>query len=351
VKLEALLRKQFRGFRFEVEFQTPVRRLGVFGPSGSGKSTLLNLIAGLLPPDEGFLALDGQTLYNHEEKVQLPPEKRRIAVVFQHSHLFPHLTVRENLLYGYRRCDPADRKIGLPVIVEALKLGHFLDRNARNLSGGERQRVATGRALLANPRLLLLDEPLGGLEESLKFQIMGYLNRVFTEFSVPFIFVSHSLIEMRLMADFVLVLERGRLVEQTTPEQLTLRTMGEERNGYTNLLRLGPARKVNGLFAYQWGAGELRLSTRGPEGESLYELSSRDIILFKKHPEAISARNLLQCRVERIFDIGNKVGVELSFGAEKLITEVMQETAIELAIQPGVLIYAAIKASAFRILK
>ena len=180
---------------------------------------------------------------------------------------------------------------------------------------------------------------------------MDYLNKVFVEFAVPFVFVSHSLIEMRLMAEHVLVFEDGRMIEQTTADQLTLRRMGVDGNGYANLLRLAAPRDVNGLFIYRWGTIELCLSSNSSEEESLFELSSRDIILFKKHPEAISARNLLHCRVERLFDIGNKVGVELSCGSEKLITEVMQETASELGIQPGVPIYAAIKASAFRILK
>ena len=136
MRLEVSVRKKFRDFCLQAEFQATAERLGVFGPSGSGKSTLLSLIAGLLPPDEGRVALDGQVVYSHEKKVHVPPERRRVAVVFQQSHLFPHMTVRENLLYGYRRCPPVNRRIELKAVAEVLRLGHVMDRNVRHLSGG-----------------------------------------------------------------------------------------------------------------------------------------------------------------------------------------------------------------------
>lgn len=349
MELRVAIRKRFTSFDLNVDFTVSQDRIGVFGPSGSGKSTLVNLIAGLQQPDDGIIQLDGTTLF--DAKTNVPTERRRIGIIFQHPHLFPHLSVRRNLLYGHTRCTPENRKIDIDSLVGVLQIGHLLERGVNNLSGGEKQRVALGRAILSNPRLLLMDEPLSALDDTLRFQIIPYLRGACENFGIPYLFISHSLLEMRLMADRVIVFDNGRQTAETTPEELARDRMGISTVGYINLLHLTNPRERGGITSFQWGTEELLVSTEGGTGENLFELSSKDVILFKKHPEAISARNLLHCQVVRTFASGRKIGVELSCGGERLVAEVVAEAAAELGIAEGVEIFAAIKASAFRELR
>ena len=344
------VQKNFPGFQLAADVTLTGDRVGVFGSSGSGKSTLVSMLAGFLKPDAGEIVLDDETLFSSSRKINIRSEQRRIAMVFQQHALFPHLNVRNNLLYGYSRCKAAHRSIHLDDIVPVLQLDELLDRNIGKLSGGQQQRVALGRAILANPRLLLMDEPLSALDDSLRFQIIPYLRSVSEQFGIPYLFISHSLVEMRLMTDSALVFEKGVMVEQVSSEQLARNRMGQSQVGYINLLRLGRSLPSAGLFAYPWGAGQLLLSVGSERDDSMAELSSKDIILFKQHPEAISARNLLQCSVRSLFNSGRKVGVELECDGNSLIAEVVQDAVNELSITPGCTIYAAIKASAFRML-
>ena len=227
-------------------------------------------------------------------------------------------------------------------------IGPLLHRGVKNLSGGEKQRIAIGRAVLANPRVLLMDEPLSGLDDTLKFQIIPFLKNACEQFRIPYLFISHSLTEMRIMTDRVLHLADGRVTGQTTAEELARSTIGEKGPGYQNLLRLKGSRRIDGLCVYPWGDQELLISG-GTEGEeALYELPATDIILFKRHPEAISARNLLKGRVTDLFRAGGRIGVELSFGDKRLVAAVVQEAVEELEIVKGAELYAAIKATAFR---
>lgn len=346
MELRVSARKRFSSFDLNIDFTVTQDKVGVFGPSGSGKSTLVNLIAGLQQPDKGIIQLNGETLF--DEKTVLSPERRRIGIIFQHPHLFPHLSVKNNLLYGHNRCAAENRNINFDSLVEVLQVGHLLERGVNNLSGGEKQRVAIGRAVLSNPRLLLMDEPLSALDDTLRFQIIRHLKTVCETFQIPYLFISHSLLEMRLMADTVLAFEHGALVEQTTGEQLARNRMGQSPAGYINLLRLTTPRKVDGLYSYLWGQREVFISSGNEQPESSFELSSKDIILFKKHPEAISARNLLKCSVINIFSSGNRIGVELTSGGGTLVAEVVGQAVEELGIVVGSELYAAIKASAFR---
>lgn len=184
---------------------------GVCGPSGSGKSTLLALLAGLLKPQQGRIGFGGEALVDTQRQVFVPPWQRHFGLVFQDGQLFPHLSVRNNLLYGYRQLQPARRHFELRAVTDLLEIGDLLDRRTTQLSGGERQRVALGRALLYSPRLLLLDEPLSSLDERLKQQILPFLKRVKEETRIPMIYVSHSPAEVEFLADRVLRIDDGLL--------------------------------------------------------------------------------------------------------------------------------------------
>ncbi len=205
---------EYRRGSFELRARADLdsRVTGICGPSGCGKSTLLSLVAGLLRPDRGRLVLDGDVLVDTLTGVFVPAWQRHCALVFQDGQLFPHLTTRQNLLYGYSRRRPPERRFELSEVVELLEIGGLLDRRPAQLSGGERQRVALGRVLLYSPRVLLLDEPLASLDERLKQQILPFLSRVRDETGIPMLYVSHVNTEIDFLADRTLRMEAGRLL-------------------------------------------------------------------------------------------------------------------------------------------
>ena len=348
MELEVAIQKKLGAFQCNAKFTLNGDRVGIFGVSGSGKSTIMHMLAGLLKPDSGRIQLGEATLFDSMAGINVPPEKRRVGVVFQHAHLFPHMSVHRNLLYGWRRTPVPDRHIQPEAIIEVLQLGHLLDRGVNLLSGGERQRIALARTVLTCPRLILMDEPLAGLDEELKSQIMPYLNKVFSNFEIPLLFISHSLLEMRLMTEQVLVIENGQIARQVAIEELAQSTWATPRQGYVNLLRLGQPHPHGDLWAYQWGDTRLILTDYGENEENIFELDSREVLLFKRHPEATSARNLLPCVVRKIFTVGNRVRVELQCGSQPLIVQIVPESMRELELAEGKEVVAVIKASAFR---
>jgi molybdate transport system ATP-binding protein len=203
--------KELGEFSVDVAFTSEGRVTGLFGSSGAGKTSLVSMIAGLVQPDRGIIAVDSDVLYDGSARIHVPPHRRRIGYVFQDARLFPHLSVAQNLDYG-RRMNRLTRDSAEETrITEMLDIGHLLDRRPGGLSGGERQRVALGRALLSQPRLLLLDEPMGALDEERKAEILPYLKRLRDAGDVPMVFVSHDADEMRQLATQVVMLKRGRV--------------------------------------------------------------------------------------------------------------------------------------------
>lgn len=212
--LHISLEKSFGDFQLKTTFSTTSKKCGVFGASGSGKTTLMHLLAGLIKPDKGRISLDGIVLYDGEKGVCLPSQQRRIGVVFQHALLFPHMSVKGNLLYGWKRIPKEKRKIEPNAVIEALNLSNLLGRGVNGLSGGERQRVALGRTILACPQLILLDEPLSGLDRDMKKSVVRYMDGIFSEVDIPYMYISHSVWEMQKMTDEILIFSHGRLVER-----------------------------------------------------------------------------------------------------------------------------------------
>jgi molybdate transport system ATP-binding protein len=198
-------------FQLQARADLDAGATGICGPSGSGKSTLLALLAGLLHPDRGRLAFRGEVLLDTAAGVFVPPWRRHFALVFQDGQLFPHLTARENLLYGYRRRASTERRFEFDEILDLLEIGDLLDRRPAKLSGGQQQRVALGRALLYSPRVLLLDEPLASLDDRLREQILPFLLRVKRDTGIPMLYVTHAREEVEFLADRTLRMEQGRL--------------------------------------------------------------------------------------------------------------------------------------------
>ena len=203
--------KRLGEFAIEASFANEGRVTGLFGASGAGKTSLINMIAGLLRPDRGVIAIDGETLDDTSTRTHVAAHRRRIGYVFQDARLFPHLDVRGNLDYGRRMNRLAEDGVLWRRVTELLDIGDLLDRRPGKLSGGERQRVALGRALLSQPRLLLLDEPLGSLDEERKEEILPYLVRLRDEAGIPMVYVSHDPSEMRQLASQIVMLQRGRV--------------------------------------------------------------------------------------------------------------------------------------------
>jgi molybdate transport system ATP-binding protein len=204
-------KKVSAGFALAARFETSGRVTALFGRSGAGKSTLVNIIAGLLRPDRGRIEIDGQTLFDGEQRIDIPTRKRRVGYVFQEGRLFPHLSVRSNLLYG-RRFTPARSRWGsLDEIVDLLGIETLLDRRPASLSGGEKQRVAIGRALLSSPRLLLMDEPLAALDQERKGEILPFIERLRDRMQMPIVYVSHAVDEVSRIADTVVLIEDGKV--------------------------------------------------------------------------------------------------------------------------------------------
>jgi molybdate transport system ATP-binding protein len=204
--------KQLGALQLKVRFEAAGGATALFGPSGAGKTSVVNMIAGLLTPDRGAIALDDTVLFDAARGINMPPHRRRIGYVFQEGRLFPHLSVRQNLDYGRRMSGrPRDAK-EFDRIAALLDIENLLDRRPRLLSGGERQRVAVGRALLMGPRLLLLDEPLASLDAGHKREILPYLVRLRDDAGIPIVYVSHTAAEVRRIATTIVRLDGGHVV-------------------------------------------------------------------------------------------------------------------------------------------
>lgn len=200
------------GFALDAQFNTDALITALCGPSGSGKTSILSMIAGLRTPDAGRIQLGERTLFESQSHKNLPPEARRVGYVFQEHLLFPHLTVRRNLLYGRERRPRDARPVEFERAVEVLELASLVDRLPHTLSGGQRQRVALGRALLCGPELLLFDEPVASIDAELKVRVLDYVEQVVREWQIPTIYVTHDLREVDRMAQWVVLVEQGRVI-------------------------------------------------------------------------------------------------------------------------------------------
>jgi molybdate transport system ATP-binding protein len=232
------IRLRLANFVLEVDLTVENRVTGLFGPSGAGKTSLLDLVAGLRQPESALIELDGRVLTDSRKKIEVQTHHRRVGYVPQDLALFPHLSVRRNVLYGYRV--EADRSpvFSLEHVADVLEINDLMERRIPDLSGGEKQRVALARALLACPQLLLMDEPLASLDFGLKARILPYLARVRDQFPTPMLYVSHDPSEIGALCDEVLVLERGRVVGRGLPSDVLPKGLPDTLPGPPNRARL-----------------------------------------------------------------------------------------------------------------
>lgn len=344
------LHHDFGGFTLDARFEAPQGVTVLFGKSGAGKSSVAAAVAGLLRPARGRIALGDRVLVDTAQGVFLPPHRRRIGYVFQDGRLFPHLTVRQNLLYG-RWFAPHGAGPEMGRILDLLGIGALVDRRPATLSGGEKSRVSIGRAILSNPRLLLMDEPLAALDEARKAEIMPYLERMRDELGIPVIYISHSLAEVARLATTVVLLDQGRVTAagpaaEVLADPATAPLLGLRNAGAILQARL-VAHEADGLSRLECSAGALLLPrVSHPVGASLrLRILAQDVMIATRRPEQISALNILPCTVTDI-RIGEGPGaiVQLRAGEEMLIARVTRRSVAELGLAAGSAVFAVLKA-------
>jgi len=349
--LEVDIEHKLGAFELDIHFSSGRGLTALFGRSGAGKTSVVNAIAGLLRPGRGRIVVDGAVLLDTERGIGAPAHRRRVGYVFQEGRLFPHLTVRQNLRFGRWFVPGLAPAVQLDYVVDLLGIGALLDRRPGRLSGGEKQRVAIGRALLAGPRLLLMDEPLASLDARRKDEILPYIERLRDQASVPIVYVSHAVAEVTRLASTIVLISDGR-VRAVGPLQ--------EVMGRAELYPMAGRFEAGAVLAVsvaahdaRWGLTELagafgKLTVprlNAPVGAALrVRIRARDVILAATPPTGISALNVLAGRVEAVVPIEDAAfEVQLRLGDERLLARVTRRSGAALGLVPGCEVFAVIK--------
>jgi molybdate transport system ATP-binding protein len=350
--LEVDIEHRLADFALDIHFRAGRGLTALFGRSGAGKTSVVNAIAGLLRPRRGRIAMDGSVLLDTERSICVPTHLRRVGYVFQEGRLFPHLTVRQNLLFGRWFLPARERRAGnLEEVVDLLGIAALLDRRPGRLSGGEKQRVAIGRALLASPRLLLMDEPLASLDARRKDEILPYLERLRDGARVPIVYVSHSIAEVTRLATTIVLISAGR-VHATGPVQEVMGRAelyplaGRFEAGAVLGMRIAAHDLRWSLTQLTWDFGKLTVPRLdAPVGAALrVRIRARDVILAVTRPTGISALNVLAAEVERLVPIEEgALEVQLRLGGERLLARVTRFSSEALGLAVGRDVFAVIK--------
>ncbi|MEM6371501.1 MAG: molybdenum ABC transporter ATP-binding protein [Pseudomonadota bacterium] len=345
--LHVALSHQFEEFTLDAAFEAGPGVTALFGRSGAGKTTIVNAVAGLLRPNRAHIALH-ETVFQ-DGTTFLPPHKRRIGYVFQDARLFAHMTVAQNIDYARRfGTRPRDRAH----IIDLLGIGDLLGRRPATLSGGEKQRVALARALLADPHLLLMDEPLAALDGLRKSDILPYLDRLKSETGVPILYVSHAMDEVARLADQLVLLSRGRVVQQgpvfdvlADPGAIPL--IGVREAGAVLRARV-TGHDADGLSTLEVAAGKLHLlGVQAPVGAQVrLRVLAQDVLLSVNAPHGLSAQNVLPVTVTAVRGgDGPGAAIALDAGGEALLARVTARAVDSLSLAPGQKLYAILKAT------
>lgn len=354
--LDISLRRHQGAFTVDATFATP--DLGItalFGPSGSGKTSVINMVAGLATPDSGHVIIGDHVVFDSRSGISVPMEQRRIGYVFQDGRLFPHMTVRANLTYGTRRTPLNERAVPFDAVVDMLGIGALLDRRPARLSGGEKQRVAVGRALLASPHLMLMDEPLAALDNNRKDEILPFIAALPREFSIPVLYVTHSMDEILRLADLLVLMKNGQSAAVGRVEDLLNRADLRPLTG-----RHEPGSVVSGIVVSHDSTDHMTLldTPAGPLHVPMLDLAvgrrvrvrilARDVALSVDRPPRMSVQNIFTGRVEAVRLLGNGAAeVDLIIGPGTgcpLGAQVTQRAVADLGLAPGVPVHALLKA-------
>jgi molybdate transport system ATP-binding protein len=351
--IEIAVQHRLGQFQLDAAFASDGRLTVLFGRSGSGKTSLVNIIGGLIAPAQGRVVVDGQVLVDTQAGIFVPKHRRRIGYVFQEARLFPHLNVRQNLLFG-RWFSPRDARASshLAGVLELLGIGHLLQRRPGALSGGERQRVAIGRALLSQPRLLLMDEPLASLDEARKAEILPYIERLRDEIGVPIVYVSHSVAEVVRLATTLVTVDHGRVTACGPTAQVMSRLGVAGLSGAAEAGSILEAEVVGhdpdyGLTTLATGAGTLQVARSAlPAGEKVrVRILASDVLISLSPPVGVSALNILPGTIAEIGERrpGGAVELLIDCGGDKLLARLTAKSVDALKLLPGSAVYAVIK--------
>jgi molybdate transport system ATP-binding protein len=338
-------------FTLDAQFELPTPGVvALFGRSGCGKTTLVNVIAGLLKADSGRVVLNDAVLLDTDRNIDVPPEHRRIGYVFQDARLFPHLSVAANLRYALRRAKVAPF-VSLEQVADLLGLGTLMQRRTHQLSGGERQRVAIGRALLSQPSLLLLDEPLASLDASRREEVLPYLESLRDQLAIPMVYVSHQFDEVLRLATYLVLMESGRVIAQGNLSDISLNPslraiVGADAVGAIVDGTVLGVDADSGLLRVQVGHGELKVHFgRLATGAKLrVQLLARDLIVATRAPQHLSVRNNLSGRVTAV--IGDEDDADLiaiDVGGTIIMARVTKAATRELGLAAGLQVWALVK--------
>jgi len=349
MSIEARLRIDHGTFSLDAELSVSDRGVtAIFGPSGCGKTTLLRAIAGLDRGPDGYLKV-GEAVWQDAETF-IPPHQRPLGYVFQEASLFSHLSVKGNLEYGYKRVAHSSRRVEFEHAVTLLGLDPLLSRDTEDLSGGERQRVAIARALLTSPNLLLLDEPLTGLDMDSKAEIVPYLERLHGELDIPVLYVSHAPDEVARLADHMVLLQAGRVLASGEIRQMLTRSdlplfHGDEAEALLEATVVGHDETYE-LTQLEFPGGSFNVTRSDLEVGQLVRLRilARDVSLTLEHQTDTSILNILAVTVEELIPEGPaQVMVRLSAGGTPILSRITRRSADKLQLVPGKQIYAQIK--------
>ncbi len=348
--LSVSVEHHFGRFTLDAAFEAPAGVTALFGSSGSGKTTLVNAVSGLLRPDQARVEVGGRLLCDTEKGLCLPPHKRRVGYVFQEARLFPHLTVRQNLHYGrwFSKARGSDAEESR--LVEMLGIGALLDRRPGALSGGEKQRVAIGRALLSQPLMLLMDEPLAALDEARKAEILPYLERLRDDTDIPILYVSHSVAEVARLATTVVLLDKGKVLKTGPTEEVmsdpALAPAIGLREAGSVLSATVVTHHDDGLTELAAAGAKLFLPRIGgnPGDHVRVRIHANDVMLSLDPPGRVSALNTLPGTVTSIRTGGGPGAmVQMQAGGDQILARVTKRSAAALDLKPGTACYAIVK--------
>ncbi|PKU22843.1 molybdenum ABC transporter ATP-binding protein [Telmatospirillum siberiense] len=351
--LDIALRKQHGNFQLDLAFQSDGAKVtALFGRSGSGKTSVINMVAGLVRPDQGRVAVDGRVLFDGEKGIDLPPPRRRVGYVFQEGRLFPHYTVRGNLTYGMERTPASERFIQFDQVIDVLGIGALLDRRPSRLSGGEKQRVAIGRALLSSPRLLLMDEPLAALDGARKDELLPFIALLPGQFGVPILYVSHAVDEVLRLADHLLLMNDGKLEDSGTVEDVMGRSGFAEVSGRRDPASIVTAMvtqhdRLHGTTHLSFPGGVIRVPLlSAPAGRKLrVRIDAGDVMLSLTRPTGLSVQNIFPARVVSLRHESGLVDVGLDLGC-MLHAQISEQAYADLGLNIGLPLYALVKTAA-----
>ncbi|MFY7959844.1 MAG: molybdenum ABC transporter ATP-binding protein [Elsteraceae bacterium] len=346
--IDVAVKRRIGGFTLDASFQSDARLTALFGRSGAGKTTVINMIAGLIRPDAGRVVIKGEVLVDVERGIYTPKHRRRVGYVFQDARLFPHLNVRQNLLYGRWFARGESGGMDLDQVVALLGLEPLLRRRPEGLSGGEKQRVAIGRALLARPRLLLMDEPFAALDETRKNEIFPYMERLRDETDTPIVYVSHALREVTRLAGAMALMDHGRVTAIGPPAALMAR-LGSIDDGSVLEGEVVALDAPFGLSLVRTQAGLLRVGGLAlPIGAATpVHIPAGGVLISRERLEGVSALNQLAARVAAIdppsAEEPHQRLVRLDCGGATLLARLTTKSVVELGLAPGQPVFAIIK--------